>query len=135
MLTIGQVAKMCQLPVSTLRYYDKEGLFPAIQRVNGIRYFSEKELDTLQITECLKQSGLDIPSIKQFIDWCDMGSATYRQRLELFQNQQQAVLAQLEKINEVLETINFKCWYYENAIKDGNEDRVAKFNKENYQEN
>lgn len=135
MLTIGQVAKMCQLPVSTLRYYDKEGLFPAIQRVNGIRYFSEKELDTLQIIECLKQSGLDIPSIKQFIDWCDMGSTTYKQRLELFQNQRQAVLAQLEKINAVLETINFKCWYYENAIKDGNEDRVARFNKENYQEN
>ena len=43
MYSIGQVSEMFGLPVSTLRYYDKEGLFPDIQRVSGIRKFSESE--------------------------------------------------------------------------------------------
>lgn len=30
--TIGQVSKMFDLPISTIRYYDKEGLFPELER-------------------------------------------------------------------------------------------------------
>mgnify|MGYP000472421936 CR=1 FL=1 len=45
MYTIGQVSQMCGIPVSTLRYYDKEGLFPHMERVSGIRRFSDRELD------------------------------------------------------------------------------------------
>ena len=60
MYTIGQVSEMFGLPVSTIRYYDKEGLFPGIQRSSGIRKFSEKELETLRVIECLKGSGLEI---------------------------------------------------------------------------
>ena len=48
MYTIGQVSQMFDLPVSTLRYYDKEGLFPDIQRVSGIRKFSDSELEALR---------------------------------------------------------------------------------------
>ena len=58
MYSIGQVSEMFNLPISTLRYYDKEGLFPEINRVSGIRKFSDKELETLRVIECLKKSGL-----------------------------------------------------------------------------
>ena len=51
MYTIGQVSELFRLPVSTLRYYDKEGLFPGLERVSGIRKFSEKELETLRVIE------------------------------------------------------------------------------------
>ena len=54
MYTIGQISEMFGLPVSTLRYYDKEGLFPDIRRVSGIRKFSEKEVEAIRIIECLK---------------------------------------------------------------------------------
>ena len=57
MYTIGQVAQMFGLPVSTLRYYDKEGLFPEMRRVSGIRQFSEKEIEALRVIECLKKIG------------------------------------------------------------------------------
>lgn len=57
MYTIGQVSQMCGIPVSTLRYYDKEGLFPHMERVSGIRRFSDRELETLRIIDCLKKSG------------------------------------------------------------------------------
>jgi len=66
MYTIGQVSAMFGLPVSTLRYYDKEGFFPNLERKGNIRYFSDNELEALRIIECLKKSGLEIKDIKQF---------------------------------------------------------------------
>ena len=45
MYTIGQAAEMFGLPISTLRYYDKQGLFPNMERVSGIRRFSETEIE------------------------------------------------------------------------------------------
>ena len=65
--TIGQVSEMFGIPVSTLRYYDKEGLFPNMQRVSGIRKFSGTELEALRVIECLKKSGMEIRDIKQFM--------------------------------------------------------------------
>lgn len=53
MYTIGQVSEQFDLPVSTLRYYDKEGLFPALTRTSGIRRFGEQELEALRAIETL----------------------------------------------------------------------------------
>lgn len=124
MYTIGQVSKMFGLPVSTLRYYDKQGLFPGMERISGIRKFSEKELEALRVIECLKRSGLEIKDIKQFMDWCVEGPATYPQRKALFEKQRAIVEAEIEHMNQVLDMIRFKCWYYDQAIQDGSEDRV-----------
>ena len=80
---------MFGLPISTLRYYDKEGLFLDLQRASGIRRFGEKEIDTLRMIECLKKSGLEIRALERTLDM-----------------------------------LRFKCWYYEQAFQDGNEERI-----------
>ena len=66
MYSIGEISKMFDLPISTLRYYDKEGLFPHLKRVNGVRQFSENEIETLRVIDCLKRSGLEIKDIKEY---------------------------------------------------------------------
>ena len=124
MYTIGQVSKMFGLPVSTLRYYDKEGLFPKLERSNGIRRFGERELEALRVIECLKKSGMEIKDIRQFMEWCAQGSSTYPQRRAMFIKQRESVEAEIARMNRVLDMLNFKCWYYEQAIKDGNEQRL-----------
>lgn len=125
MYTIGEVSELFGLPVSTLRYYDKEGLFPGLERSSGIRRFSERELEALRVIECLKRSGLEIRDIRRFMDWCAEGSATYPQRLALFEAQRRSVEAELERLGRVLDMLKFKCWYYGEAIKDGSEERLA----------
>lgn len=122
--TIGQVAEMFNMPISTLRYYDKEGLFPNLVRTSGIRRFGERELEALRVIECLKRSGLEIKDIKQFMQWCGEGSNTYPQRRELFLRQKQTVEAEIARMEKTLDMLNFKCWYYEQAMKDGNEDAL-----------
>lgn len=124
MYTIGQVSELSGLPISTLRYYDKQGLFPGMECTSGMRKFGDREIETLRIIECLKKSGLAIKDIKQFIDWCEQGSATYEQRRELFVKQKRAVEAEIEHLNRVLDMLRFKCWFYERAIQDGTDEKI-----------
>lgn len=124
MYTIGQVSEMFNLPISTLRYYDKEGLFPNIKRDSGIRKFGENEIEAIRVIECLKKSGMDIKGIKQFMELCTQGSKTYHDRRELLLKQKQNVENEMKRMERVLDMLKFKCWYYEQAIKDGNENRL-----------
>ena len=130
MYSIGKVSEMFQLPISTLRYYDKEGLFPQMKRASGIRQFDEREIEALRVIECLKKSGMEIKDIKQFMEWCSEGSSTYAQRRYLFRKQKEAVEQEIHRMEKVLDMIRFKCWYYEEAIKDGNEDRLHEMTPE-----
>ena len=134
MYTIGQVSKMFGLPVSTLRYYDKEGLFPDMERSNGIRRFGQRELEALRVIECLKKSGMEIKDIRQFMEWCAQGSSTYPQRRDMFIRQKESVEAEIARMNRVLDMLSFKCWYYEQAIKDGNEQRLSAMTPEDMPE-
>ena len=124
MYTIGQVAEMFDLPISTLRYYDKQGLFPQLTRESGIRKFSENEVEALRVIECLKKSGLEIKDIKIFMEWCAQGPSTYADRFALIQEQQERVEAEIQQLHKALDMLRYKSWYYTQAMKDGNEDQA-----------
>ena len=124
MYTIGQVAEMFNLPISTLRYYDKQGLFPKLTRESGIRKFSDNEIEALRVIECLKKSGLEIKDIKLFMEWCAEGSATYSNRFELIHKQKERVEAEIQQLHKTLDMLTYKCWYYTQAMEDGNEDKA-----------
>ena len=124
MYTIGQVSEMFGLPISTLRYYDRQGLFPGLKRSSGIRQFGDGELEALRVIECLKKTGLEIRDIKRFMDWCAEGASTYPQRKALFERQRESLEAELDRMNRVLDMLKFKCWYYGQAVQDGSEARV-----------
>ena len=124
MYTIGQVSEMFHLPISTLRYYDKEGFFPNLERKGNIRYFSDNELEAIRVIECLKRSGLEIKDIKQFFEWVTEGSSSYTKRKELFEHRKAAVKEEIKRLEKTLAMLEFKCWYYDPAIADGNEDKI-----------
>ena len=124
MYSIGEISKMFQLPISTLRYYDKEGLFPHLKRANGVRQFSESEIETLRVIDCLKKSGLEIKEIKEYMSLCSLGNTTLKQRKEIFEKQKEEVLQEMEKLQKVLSMLNYKCWYYDQAIEKNDESYV-----------
>ena len=124
MYTIGQVAEMFDLPVSTLRYYDKQGLFPELERTSGIRRFGDTELEALRVIECLKKAGMEIKDIRLFMEWCAEGPSTYSKRKAMFEERKAHMESEIAKMNRALDMLKFKCWYYEQAIQDGNEDGV-----------
>lgn len=118
--TVGEAAKILNIAPSTLRYYDKEGLLPFVERSgSGIRVFREQDFDWLFIIECLKKSGLSIKEIKHYIDMALKGDETIDERLKMFQNQREKVLRQMRELQDTLDTLNYKCWYYEVAKEAG----------------
>ena len=124
MYTRGQVSEITGLPISTLRYYDKAGLLPNLKRRGSRREFDENDLETLRVIECLKLSGLEIRDIKQFMEWTRQGASTYPKRKQLFEERRCAVEAEIARLRKSLDMIEFKCWYYETALVDGNEERL-----------
>ena len=122
MSTLGQVAEMFGLPASTLRNYDKQGLFPGLERASGIRRISDTELAALRVIECLKKAGMLIKDIRLFMEWCAEGPSTYPKRKAMFEERKAHMESEIVNMNRALDMLKFKCWYYEQAIQDGNED-------------
>jgi len=121
--SIGKVASMTGITISALRYYDREGLFPNMERTTGkVRVFSDAEIEILQMIECLKTSGLSIKEIKQFLDWCQEGDSSIKQRRDLFYGRLDAVKKQMDELQKTMNLIKFKCWYYDTALAAGTED-------------
>ena len=118
--TVGEMAKLLGVPASTLRYYDKEGLLPFVERSpGGIRMFQEKDYEWLQIIECLKKTGMPLKDIRTYIDMAMRGDETIEHRLKMIEKQRQAVRAQMAELQKTLDTLDFKCWYYETAKQAG----------------
>ncbi|WP_026695472.1 MerR family transcriptional regulator [Peribacillus kribbensis] len=127
--SISEVAKELNLTVYALRYYDKEGLMPFVERTpSGTRLFKESDIEALKIIQCLKSTGMPIKDIKGFIEWCSEGDATLKQRYDMFLERKAAVEAQLEELNRTMDLIRHKCSYYKTALDAGTED-IHKVNK------
>ncbi|WP_413303680.1 MerR family transcriptional regulator [Bacillus sp. 1P10SD] len=107
--TIGQVAKMNHLSISQLRYYDNQGLLPFLKRTeNGNRVFDEDALKFLEMILCLKNTGMPIKEIKQFIERSMNGSDTIPQRLKMMKQHEITVLQQIRDTEENLKKIQQK---------------------------
>ncbi len=106
----------------TLRYYDKQGLLPFMERKeSGYRIFSDGDIAMLRVIECLKKSGMSIKDIRQFSEWVLMGDDSLQERYGMFLERKKAVEAQMADLQKTLDFINHKCWYYETAIEAGTE--------------
>jgi DNA-binding transcriptional MerR regulator len=120
--TIKQAAKKMGITVPTLRYYDREGLLPFIdKKPSGIRIFKEDDMERLDIITCMKNSGMPIKEIRKYMQLCEAGDSTLEERLQFFYERKEAAGLQIEVLNKVMETINHKIWYYETAIEAGTE--------------
>jgi len=81
--------------------------------------FSETEIETIKIIECLKTSGLSIKDIKQFLDWCQEGDSSPQKRRDMFYERLEVVTKQMEELQKTMNIIKYKCWYYDTALVGG----------------
>lgn len=120
--SIAEAAKRSGLTAYTLRYYEKEGLLRFVDRTpSGIREFKEADLDWLSLIVCLKNSGMPIKQIKNFMDLCKQGDTTLQERLEVFIAHKKAVQEKMEEFEKYMKKIDYKIWYYTTAVEAGTE--------------
>ncbi len=114
--TIGEMAQKLNVAPSTLRYYDKEGLLPFVERSSGgIRMFKDEDMEWLNMLGCLKKAGMPLKEIRDFMECSLQGDATIGRRLELIEKQRQSVLDQQKQLEETLLMLDYKQWYYQTA--------------------
>ncbi len=114
--TVGEMAKLLGVTASTLRYYDKEGLLPFVERSSGgIRMFRESDIEWLRVIGCMKKAGMSIKDIRQYIELALKGDDTIELRLMMFQHQKQVLQQKLEEMQHTMDMVEYKCWYYETA--------------------
>lgn len=115
--SISEAAAKFNIPESTLRYYEKKGLLPLIERDEaGRRLFSEVQMALLQTVICLKNTRMPIKEIKQYMDWIQEGDTTIERRLEMMQKHKQAVLDEIALMTDSLQGIDEKIKRYTNRI-------------------
>jgi DNA-binding transcriptional MerR regulator len=117
---IGDISEMLGISISTLRYYDKEGLLPLVNRTPGnIRIFVDTDIECLKMIECLKNTGMQLKDIKQFFEWCEEGDSTIDQRYELFVRQKEKTEKQISLLQNALDRINYKHEFYRISKENG----------------
>ena len=119
--SIAEAAELMGVSVYTLRYYEKEGLLPNLERVNGRRVFREADLNWLQILNCLKNTGMPLKEIRRYLELCELGDASLLERQEMIFNQKRSIEGQICILNENMAVIESKLRYYEAAIAAGTE--------------
>ena len=111
--TIGEMARLMNVQPSTLRYYDKEGMLPFVERSeSGIRLFKESDFIWLATIECLKKTGMPLTEIKKYIFLGMQGDSSIDERLQLIRQRQEAVRQQMQELAACMDILNYKEWYY-----------------------
>lgn len=111
--SIKQVAERTSLTPSTLRYYDKEGLIPQQKRSNsGIRQYTEDDICWIELICCLKNSGMPLEQIKEFMQLCLKGNSVCEERKKMLEAHKSNILSQIESLKSSLNVINFKLDHY-----------------------
>ncbi|MHA6483544.1 MerR family transcriptional regulator [Paenibacillus sp. strain BS8-2] len=106
--TISQAAERSGLSIHTIRYYDKEGLLPFIDRRNGTRIFSEQDIDWIDLIRCLKQSKMSIKDLRSLIQHCTDNDAVLEKGMQILFDHKKRVEEQMEELRSSLDTINYK---------------------------
>ncbi|MGL5542400.1 MAG: MerR family transcriptional regulator [Fusobacteriaceae bacterium] len=112
--SIGEVGKITGIPTSTLRFYEKEGLLPQVQRdKNGIRSYSEEDLFWVEMIKCLRDTNMGIEDIKNIVSLSEMGEITELERKNIFLKHREKVLDEIKQLEKYIEKIDLKIKWYE----------------------
>lgn len=111
--TIREISERFQLPASTLRYYEDQGLLPPVQRTaNQQRSYSQAHIDRLSSIACFKRSGFSIAEMKQFYEYEKDLPHQIDAILSLVSSKELALQTEIKKLQEDLRHIQQKVRFY-----------------------
>ena len=120
-MNIGEVAKELGLSIDTLRYYEKMGLIKKVNKVDGKRKYSDKDVKDLNFILCMKSAGLSLKDIKKFLEYYEQGDITLNLRINMLKNQREILQREIKEKKETLDYLNYKIDLYEKRKGEKNE--------------
>lgn len=124
--TVSEASQKLGIPGSTIRFYDKHGLLPFVERSQGgMRMFTETDIERLQDILMLKDAGFTIKEIAQFVRLEDEGNSSLLPRLKMLEHRCSDVEAEINRLQDTLKTLKQKCCYYEAALENQPEQNAS----------
>lgn len=116
-MTISEVSRKYGLSVDTLRYYEKAGLIPPVNRKeNGIRDYTETDCGWVEFVKCMRGAGLSIEVLTQYIALYAKGNRTLQKRKNLLVAERDRLKEHIEQMQQTLKRLNDKIDVYEQRI-------------------
>ena len=113
--SIRQVSDRTGLKSHVLRYYEQEGLLPCVGRTqSGIRRYTDDDLELLGLICCLKNTGMSIKQIREFVELSEKGNKTLKKRCEKLIEHKQSVEIQIQEMQKHLEKVSHKIQFFTN---------------------
>ena len=119
-MTIKEVSEKYGVTQDTLRYYERVGMIPRVTRTaGGIRDYMEKDLEWVELGVCMRNAGLPVEAMIEYVKLSQIGDSTFGERMQLLKRQREVLMGQKRQMEETLERLNFKISRYEAAMETG----------------
>ena len=117
-MTITEVAKLYDLSADTLRYYERIGIIPGVNRnPNGIRNYNEHDCGWVSFAKCMRNAGLPVEVLIEYVTLFQQGEATAEARKEILVEQRDKLVVRIAEMQETLDRLNHKIENYETGIR------------------
>jgi DNA-binding transcriptional MerR regulator len=119
-MTIAEVSKKYELSADTLRYYERLGLLPNVNRTTGgIRDYSEEDCRWIEYIKCMRNAGITIEKLIEYVTLFRKGRSTIHERKTLLLEQREQIVNRINELNDILARLDWKL--------DGYEERMLKY--------
>lgn len=116
-MTIAEVSEKFGLSQDTIRYYERIGLIPRVNRnKSGIRDFTEEDCKWIEFIKCMRNAGLPIEVLIEYVALFQQGDETIEARKALLIEQRNQLIKRIEDMKKTLERLDYKIARYEQAI-------------------
>ncbi len=119
-MTINEVSKKYNVSCDTLRYYERIGVIPEVNRnSSGIRDYTEEDLRWVELALCMRNAGLSIETLVEYQRLYQEGDSTIKARLDLLTEQMDILKNQKKQIEETMDRLSYKIYRYKKALETG----------------
>ena len=116
-MKIAEVSEQCDISPDTLRYYERIGLIPPVNRTkSGIRNYDGIDLKRVEFIKCMRSAGLPIEVLIEYVSLVQQGDQTSKARKEILVKQRAQLAARMEEMQKTLDLLDHKIEVYENAL-------------------
>jgi len=116
-MTIAEVSKAYEISSDTLRYYERIGLIPAVNRTSGgIRNYTEEDLSWVKFAKCMRSAGLKVEALVEYVALFQQGDSTHEARKRILLEQRSQLMVRLKEMQETLDRLNVKIEKYEQVV-------------------
>ena len=126
-MKIAEVSEKFGLSTDTLRYYERVGLIPLVNRTeSGIRDYNELDLKRVEFIKCMRSAGLPVEALIEYISLVMQGDKTTAARKEILKEQREILVARMNEMQKTLEILDYKISIYEGALLTKEQEMVEK---------